>query len=220
MQNEHLTFDEALRLAQIKGFAEADPTADLEGLDMVRKIAILSMIAYNSEIDINNVYHYGISNISREIVEIADLLGYGIKFVASSYKSDLGVSIMVEPVFIKSNSLLATANYEYNIVEYNGVNCATQIMYGKGAGPVTANSILFDLELLMSDYNNDFIPSESYSVIGNAGIKASYFIYPNGNIDKCYIKKNFKKFIITNELDSNELAGLMDKINFYARIID
>ena len=220
MQKEHLTFDEALKLAQEKGFAEADPTADLEGLDMVRKIAILSMISYNSLIDINKIYHYGISKVTREIVEIADLLGYHIKFIASSYKNGKDVSITVEPVFLKTSELLATVDYEYNIVEYNGDNCGTQVMYGKGAGYVTANSIIFDLGLIINNFIQSFVPEEKLNIIGNSGIKARYFIQPKGQIDGYYVEKNFKKFIISKELTAMELESLLPSVQFYARIID
>lgn len=220
MQNEHLTFEEALKLAQDKGFAEADPTADLEGLDMVRKIAILSMICYQTPIDINKIYHYGISRITREIVEIADLLGYHIKFISSSYKMESGISIMVEPVFLKTSELLSTVDYEYNMVEYSGDNCATQVMYGKGAGPITANSIIFDLGLLISKYNQNFMPTKKMQVIGNEGIKSRYFIQSNSNIDNYFIEKDFKKFIISRALSKDEFESLLPSIQFYARIID
>ncbi len=220
MQNEHLTFDDALKLAQEKGFAEADPTADLEGLDMVRKIAILSMICYGCPIDINKIYHYGISKVTREIVEISNLLGYNLKFVASSYKIDDKISICVEPVLLKQNQLLATVEYEYNLVEYCGKSSGIQTMYGKGAGPNTCNSILFDLGLLVNEYKQDFMPSNSYEIVGNKGIKAKYFIQPKGKIDSYFVNKNFKKFIISKDLSSEELQHLMPSILFYARIID
>ena len=220
MQNEHLTFDEALKLAQEKGFAEADPTADLEGLDMVRKIAILSMICYRCPIDINKVYHYGISKVTRECVEIVELLGYHLKFIASSYKLDNNISISVEPVLLKQNQLLATVEYEYNLVEYYGDTSGTQTMYGKGAGPITANSIVFDLGLLINNFKQEFILNNKFNVIGNKGIKAKYFIQPKGDIDSYFIEKNFKKFILTKKLSSEELEHLMPSVLFYARIID
>ena len=207
-------------MAQEKGLAEAEPTADLQGLDMVRKIAILSMICYGCPIDINKIYHYGISKVTREIVEISNLLGYNLKFVASSYKIDYKISICVEPVLLKQNQLLATVEYEYNLVEYCGKSSGIQTMYGKGAGPNTCNSILFDLGLLVNEYKQDFMPSNSYEIVGNKGIKAKYFIQPKGKIDSYFVNKNFKKFIISKDLSSEELQHLMPSILFYARIID
>ena len=76
MSEENYTFEDALKLAQKLGFAEADPTADLEGLDMVRKIAILSSIAYKGTIDLDKVYHYGISNVSKDDIDYIKEAGY------------------------------------------------------------------------------------------------------------------------------------------------
>ena len=135
-------------------------------------------------------------------------------------KIDDKISICVEPVLLKQNQLLATVEYEYNLVEYCGKSSGIQTMYGKGAGPNTCNSILFDLGLLVNEYKQDFMPSNSYEIVGNKGIKAKYFIQPKGKIDSYFVNKNFKKFIISKDLSSEELQHLMPSILFYARIID
>lgn len=218
MHKNHMTFKEALKLAQSKGFAEADPTADLEGLDMVRKIAILSMIAYNSKISIDNVYHYGIKMVTKEIVEIIELLGYKLKFVASSINKKDSISLAVEPVIFKSDELLANVDYEYNYVSYLGKNCATQTMSGKGAGPVTANSIIFDLNLLSSGYTQDFIPKLEKVCKENNLDTYRYFVMTNSILNPKVIEKNFKEFIITKKINRNELKSILKDAIFYAKI--
>ena len=219
MHKEKIEFDEALRLAQIKGFAEADPTADLEGLDMVRKIAILSMICYNSTINLDDIYHCGIKNVDKNIVEVIDLLDYKLKFIASSSLDENGVNITVEPIVIRNTELLANVDYEYNLVRYHGDGCATQMMYGKGAGPTTANSIVFDLGLVLSDYKQKFMPSFSYKCNGNKFIKAKYLIKANVDLDEDIIEKNLGNVVITKEI-SGEALNSIESIEFYARIID
>lgn len=220
MHKEKIDFAEALKLAQIKGFAEADPTADLEGLDMVRKIAILSMIAYNSTIDLAKVYNYGVGNVDKETVEVIDLLDYTLKFVASSELADNGINITVEPVVLKKTDLLANVDYEYNLVRYHGEGCATQMMYGKGAGPTTANSIVFDLGLVLSDYRQKFMPSLSISCNGNKNTKAKYLMKIKDGFNKDIVEKSLGGLVITKPIDGEYLNSIEDTIEFHARIID
>ena len=217
MHNEKISFEEALKLAQEKGFAEADPTADLEGLDMVRKIAILSMICYESKINLNNVYHSGIKNVDKELIEVVELLGYRLKFIASSSLDDEGINLFVEPVILKASDLLSNVDYEYNIVRYSGDGCASQMMYGKGAGPVTANSIVFDIGLLLADYKQTFIPDNSYRCNGNRNVHSKYLVKAD-YLDESLIEKKLGNVYITKQIPSSKITELKDSINFYARI--
>lgn len=220
MQKDKLTFTEALQNAFELGFAEADPTADLEGLDMVRKIAILSMIAYKCPINIDDVYHYGISNIDKDFVEVCDLLGYKIKFLAESSLENNEINITVEPIIIKMNELLANVDYEYNIVSYYGNKCGRQMMYGKGAGPCTANSIVFDLGLVLSDYRQKFYPTRKINCVGNKNRTSAYLLRLNSKIDDSFINKEIKEFVITRKLSGEEFNSLKNKIAGYARIME
>lgn len=220
MHQEKIDFSEALRLAQIKGFAEADPTADLEGLDMVRKIAILSMICYNSKIDLDQIYHHGIKNVDKSIVEVIDLLDYKLKFIASSSLVDDKINITVEPVALKKSDLLANVDYEYNLIRYHGEGCATQMMYGKGAGPTTANSIVFDLGLVLSDYRQKFMPALELSCYGNDNIEAQYIVKKKKDLNPSVIEKSIGDMVITKRISGKELNELLNSISFYARIMD
>lgn len=218
MHQEKISFEEALKLAQKQGFAEADPTADLEGLDMVRKIAILSMIAYHSPIDLEKIEHHGIGNVTKEIIEILDLLDYKLKFIATSQLKNEKVSIIVEPVVLKKTDLLATVNYEYNLVCYEGDVCAKQMMYGKGAGQATAHSILFDLELLLSGYQQQFSPTKNIIYRKKNEIYASYILKTKTNLKRKYIEKHLGDLVITKPITREELDSLKNEIEFYARL--
>ena len=146
-----LSFNDALKLAQNLGFAEADPTNDLEGLDMVRKIAILSDIAYDTFIDIKDVYHYGIKGLTKEFIDFAKKEGYSFKFVARSVKNDKTINISVEPAIIK-NSLIASTKDENNIVLVKGKTNGLLAFFGKGAGKLpTATAIVSDIIKIKED---------------------------------------------------------------------
>lgn len=218
MFEEKIEFEEALKIAQEKGFAEADPTADLEGLDMVRKIAILSMIAYHAPIDLNRIEHSGIKNITKEIVEILDLLDYKLKFIATSNLTEDGLAISVEPVVLKKTELLSTVNYEYNLVLYTGDACATQMMYGKGAGQATAHAILFDLELLLSGYYQSFMPTDKVNYLNKKQMVSRYIIKPKNKLSKKWIDKYLGTMMITKPISKEELESLESEIEFYAKI--
>ena len=220
MHKEKIDFSEALAIAQMRGFAEADPTADLEGLDMVRKIAILSMIAYNSKIDLNKIYHMGITNVNKSIIEFIDLLGYRLKLMASSSLKNNIISISVEPTLVKADSLFAGVDYEYNLVRYNGSISGSQVMYGKGAGDKTANSILYDLANLAMKERVSFIPANTLCCNGNYDTFSKYLLEVDGKIDNNIIEKRLGSMVITKKISGLELEKLLPNVSFSARFID
>lgn len=139
---EGLNFSQALDEAKKNGFAEADPTNDIEGLDSKRKIAILGMIAFNKKIDLSDIYTYGISQVNKEDVSFLRKLGYHLKLLASINQT----SICVEPVACRANSIFANIRDEYNALEISGDLYQKLLFYGKGAGRYpTACAIVEDL---------------------------------------------------------------------------
>lgn len=218
MQIEKMSFSEALSQAQSLGFAEADPTADLLGLDMVRKIAILSDIAYKTKIDIKKIHNYGIKNVDREVIRVVDLLGYKLKFVASSEKNGNDISISVEPVLIKDNAMMANVDYEFNVVKYEGDASDVQLMYGKGAGFATANSIVNDLVLLINNYKVNYENINEYNVCGNLKTNSKYLLKLIDSIDPELVEKDLQGFVITKNITGEKLNSLLNSISFYARI--
>lgn len=213
---EGLSFDSALALTKNKGFAESDPTADLEGLDMVRKISILSDIAYNTFIDINDVTHYGIKNINKEMIDFLNKLDLTIKFMAESIKSNEGISLSVTPVVINRNSKIAQTKDEFNIIGFNAENNGILEFVGKGAGKYpTASAIISDIKKLENNIACcSFDYSKPYKIMDKQ--KAKYFIYSKDQIDSKFIDSKFNSFYFTKEIYIDEVTNY----EFYAKIKD
>ena len=150
--NEGLQFEEALKKAQELGFAEADPTADLLGLDMVRKIAILSDLAYDTFIDISNIPHFGIENVNKELIDKLNIKGYNLKFVCESIRNNDEISLIVSPVAVKKDSIISSISYENNIVVFESDTNKELSFIGKGAGAnPTASAMISDLYYIIKD---------------------------------------------------------------------
>ncbi len=181
MQKEGLSFEDALQLAKNNGFAEANPTADLEGLDMVRKINILASLAYQAKFSNEDIYNFGISNITKEIIDDVASKGYILKLVAQSIRNNDGVSIIVEPVLIDNFHPLAAVNDEFNAVIFKGSTNDVLEFYGKGAGSLpTATAIIADLVSIIENRGYiDFKPVNTYSV-NKAFEEDSFYVFENG----------------------------------------
>ncbi|MFA6624590.1 MAG: homoserine dehydrogenase [Bacilli bacterium] len=146
MQDEGMNKEDAILLAQKKGFAEKDPTADLEGLDMVRKGNILASIVSKKEIDNIDIPHFGISNINQQIIKEILRLGKTIKLVTDIKFQNDGLSIVICPFAISPENPLSTIKNEYNGVMIDGEYQEPLTFIGKGAGKnPTASAILQDL---------------------------------------------------------------------------
>ncbi|MCM1364249.1 MAG: homoserine dehydrogenase [Faecalibacterium sp.] len=144
---DKMNFDDALKLAQEKGYAEKDPTADVEGFDACRKICILASLAFGSHVYPDGVYTEGISKITLEDVECASELGYVIKLLARTKMLESGkISIMVSPALVKKESMLAGVNGVFNACLVRGDATGDVLMYGKGAGKLaTASAVVGDV---------------------------------------------------------------------------
>lgn len=142
-----MSFDSALKLAQDKGYAEKDPTADIEGLDAVRKICILASLCFGSHVYPDGVYSEGISKITLEDVAYASSYGSVIKLIAKAEKLDSGkLLVMVSPAFVKTTSMLAGVNGVFNACLIRGDMVGEVLMYGQGAGSLaTASAVVGDV---------------------------------------------------------------------------
>ncbi len=146
MMNEGLDFDSVLAEAQAKGYAEADPTADVGGLDAARKIAILASIAFSSRVSIDNVYVEGITNISKEDIGYAKELGYAIKLLAIAKDDEKGIDVRVHPAFIPITHPLAAVHDVFNAIYIKGDAVGETMFYGRGAGEMpTASAAVADI---------------------------------------------------------------------------
>jgi len=147
MANEKLELAEVLREAQDLGYAEADPTSDIDGFDAQYKISILSRIAFNSDVSIDQIYVEGISNIKSTDFAYASELGYTVKLLATaSINNDKNLLVKVHPALIPNHVPMSSVNGVLNAVEIKGDLVGTLWFQGAGAGAkATASSVLSDL---------------------------------------------------------------------------
>jgi homoserine dehydrogenase len=146
MSQEGRDYHEVLREAQELGYAESDPTADVGGLDAARKIAILSSIAFNSRVTLDDVYVEGITAITPHDIQYARELGYVVKLLAIAKEVDGKIQARVHPAFIPFSHPLAFVNDVFNAVFVRGDAVGEIMHYGRGAGEMpTASAVLGDI---------------------------------------------------------------------------
>ncbi len=140
MAEDGLGYDEALAEAQANGFAEADPTADVDGHDAAAKIAILASIAFNSRVTIDDVYTEGIRNITAGDLEAARDMGYCVKLLAIAHRTPAGIDVRVHPTMLPVSHQLATVNGVMNAIYVIGDAVGETMFFGAGAGSGPAAS--------------------------------------------------------------------------------
>lgn len=140
MDEDGIGYDEVLKEAQAKGFAEANPSADVDGFDAAAKIAILASIAFNSRVTMDDVYTRGITNISPIDLEAAADMGYVVKLLAIAHRTDKGIDVRVHPTMIPVDHQLAKVNGVYNAIYVTGDFVGETMFFGEGAGAGAAAS--------------------------------------------------------------------------------
>ena len=146
MAQDGASFQTALSQAQAQGFAEADPTYDVDGTDAAHKLAILAALAFDMDFRFAEVYTEGISGITKEDLGYAEELGYRLKHLAIARQAEGGVEARVHPTLVPENSLLAGVSGVMNAVWIDGEGIGPTLYYGAGAGALpTASAVLADL---------------------------------------------------------------------------
>ena len=146
IEDEGISFQEALTEAQRQGYAEADPTLDVEGTDTAHKIAILAALAYGMEINLKDVYTEGISRITPLDIEFARQFGYRIKLLAISKFQNQRVEARVHPTMMPFKNLLTSINGTENAISFAGDAVGDILLYGRGAGMMpTASAVVSDI---------------------------------------------------------------------------
>ena len=146
MSKEGLGFQEALSDAQSLGYAEADPSSDVEGFDAARKLTILSSIAFNTRLRLDQVYVEGITRVTAEDIAYAANLNYVVKLLAIARESGDGVEVRVHPALLPKNHPLASVNDVYNAIFVTGDAVGDVMFYGRGAGELpTASAVVADV---------------------------------------------------------------------------
>ena len=189
MKEDNLSFDEALKIASEKGYAEADPTYDVDGIDAGHKINILASLAYGGSIKFKDMQLSGIREISTVDIFSANQLNSTIKLIASSkLLSDKSVQISVEPTLIPNNEILAKVDDVYNAIETTGSYTDKTLFYGKGAGmDPTASAVVADIVKIVtrnhieSDYF--FNSTKVFEIVDSNTVKDSYYIRVSDDFD-------------------------------------
>jgi homoserine dehydrogenase len=146
MEQESLSFAECLSAAQRLGYAEADPSFDVDGYDTAHKLALLTAIAFGTEIDAGSIYVEGISSVSHADIEAADELGYRIKLLGVASRTDSGIEQRVHPAMVPKSSAIARIDGVTNAVAVEADFVGQLVLSGPGAGgEATASSVMSDI---------------------------------------------------------------------------
>jgi homoserine dehydrogenase len=146
MEEEGLSFEDCLKDAQRLGYAEADPTFDVDGFDTAHKLAILTSLSFGTEIDADTMYVEGIRDITLEDIEAADELGYRIKLLGVAQNTETGIEQRVHPTMVDKKSAIARISGVTNAVAIDGDYLGEIVLVGPGAGgDATASSVVGDL---------------------------------------------------------------------------
>ncbi|PHS34871.1 MAG: homoserine dehydrogenase [Alkaliphilus sp.] len=176
MTKEKMSFKDVLKEAQELGFAEADPTSDVNGSDAAYKLAILSKDAFGIIVNPEDISREGIRNISLEDIEYGQELGYKIKLLALGEKSNEHVELSVQPALIPVEHPIASVNYEFNALFIEGNVVGEIMLYGKGAGSMPTGSAVLTDVIDITRKKNDYIGTCSAKdiVVNNIGRSAYY----------------------------------------------
>ena len=162
MSEEGLDFKDALKLAQEKGYAEADPKLDIEGTDAAHKLAILASLIFGGWVSLDDIYVRGISSIRSEDIAFAHEFGYVIKLLAIAKKSADGIEAHVQPALLPKSHVLSSVGGSYNAVFMRGDEVGDILLYGRGAGSrPTGSAVVSDLvDIARMRESDDFFSPE------------------------------------------------------------
>ncbi|NWF75938.1 MAG: homoserine dehydrogenase [Nitrospirae bacterium] len=152
MTDENVEFEDALKEAQELGYAEADPTLDIEGIDSAHKLAILAFLAYGLPFHFKDIYAEGISRITQEDIKFASELGYKIKLLAIAKDKDNLIELRVHPTMIPENYLISKVDGSFNAIYIEGDATGSTLYYGRGAGDLpTGGAVVSDIVGIAKD---------------------------------------------------------------------
>ena len=215
MFGEGASFEDALKEAQEKGYAERDPSADVDGLDTMRKIAILMSIASGYETDCDKIHTEGIRNIKQEDVKILDAAGYAIKLIGHGKVCGEKNFARVSPMVISKNHPLSGVNDVFNAVMVMGDATDEVMFYGKGAGKFpTASAVVADVIDIVKLNGN--APKYTWAkpavdIMIDIEDTSSMFYVRTGGISVSEVKESFDVFELIS--DDGEIAFITSEMN-------
>lgn len=209
MEIENLSLESIIEDAKALGYLEADPSADLDGLDAARKCAILASLGFHNLVKSNQVYVSGIRNISLEDIKQANKLGYKIKLLAIAENKKDGIVARVHPVLISQDHPLAGVQYEFNAVYVDGDYLGQTMYYGRGAGGnPTGSAVVGDIITLGRQVLAQTRPDLDYASMGDKAI------IDIEDLDFSYYIR------LETDLKEDQLADLLSKMDIKIRSIE
>ena len=167
-------YEEALAIATKLGYAESDPTADVEGYDAGRKVAIMASIAFNSNVTFSQVYTEGITHITAEDIRYAKEFGYVIKLIGMTRLTEGGVEVKVHPMLLPEQHPLSTVRDSFNAVFIHGEACDDAMFMGRGAGQLpTASAVMGDVIDVMRNILHHSCGKIGYGCYRNLPVKSA-----------------------------------------------
>ncbi len=159
MSKEGTSYADALKKAQELGYAEANPSADVDGFDATYKLSILSTLAYHKKVPVERIYREGISGVSTKDIAIGGSLGYTLKLLAISKNRNGKIEARVHPALIKNEHPLASVSGSFNAVHMVGDSVGDIMMYGRGAGDLpTGSAIVSDIVYCAKQTKHAYLP--------------------------------------------------------------
>jgi homoserine dehydrogenase len=205
MKDEGLDYDVALKQAQDNGFAEANPSADVDGFDAGAKIAILAMIGFNTDVRTADVHIEGISKLSAADLANADDFGYAVKLLAIANRTKQGIDIRVHPTMVAKEHPLASVNGVFNAIYVVGDAVGETMFYGAGAGAgPAASSVVGDVIELARHLAFDqsiaqpIWDSEKLPIVPIAELETSYYLRLSLDDQKGVLAKSAQIFADNN----------------------
>jgi homoserine dehydrogenase len=225
MAQEGAAYEDVLKEAQALGYAEADPTSDVEGLDAARKMTILATLGFHADVSLQDVTVRGISSISKEDILYGSRLGYTVKLLGIAERQDDHISISVQPTMVKNSHPLASVNGVFNAVYVYGEAVGETMFYGPGAGELpTATSIVADLVAVVRNLKlgvngrEVFVPYKEKKLKSDEQIASKYFILLHVE-DKAGVLAQITQIFAQHEVSLESVLQHPNKSNPKAEII-
>lgn len=198
MTFEGLEFEDVLKDAQSRGYAEADPTADIEGYDACRKIAILTSLVCGQQVDFEDIYTEGITKITADDIKYAKAMGSVIKLLATSRKTEEGYCAMVAPFMLSQQHPLYSVNDVFNAIFVHGNVLGDAMFYGSGAGKLpTASAVVADIVDIAKHLHKNILISWS-----------------SGKIDLVNYKKAQSRFFVRTSENQEQVKAVFGEVQF------
>lgn len=238
MMDEGKSYDEILKSAQDMGYAEADPSADVDGYDTMRKLRILASLSLQGQINENDILMDGIGSISSFDIDIIKNMNYTVKLIGEARTHKDGYTAVVQPTILPRDNYFANVNMAYNSVAFSGSEVGELKFYGPGAGKLpTGNAVLSDvLDIVTGTYKRNNPLGTANLKNYNEEIKGTYYLRVSDadenilrslrRIAKEMPSAKGQVAIITNEIGLIELKDLIDSLElkketyFLGRIMD